>query len=169
MSVVADANGVVTGRFTIPPNVPAGAKTVAFEGAKNVGTRGSAVFIGQGSLTVQTLRQVNTVTNYWTDPLAQTFVLDADTQICGADVWFTASGGDARIQIREVSNGVPTRVVLAEAHVPASSMIISGADIPASCSPCPWPCPATWNTPWSYCATTPQPPWPLRKWASSTP
>lgn len=126
MSVVADENGVVTGRFTIPPNVPAGAKTVAFEGAENVGTRGSAVFVGQGNLTVQTLRQINTVTNYWVDPLAQTFVLDADTQLCGVDVWFTASGGDARIQIREVSNGVPTRVVLAEAHVPASSMVISG-------------------------------------------
>ncbi len=126
MSVVADENGVATGRFTIPPNVPAGAKTVEFEGAENVGTRGSAVFVGQGNLTVQTLRQVNTVTNYWTDPLAQTFVFEADTQLCGVDVWFTASGGDARAQIREVSNGVPTRVVLAEVHIPASSMVVTG-------------------------------------------
>lgn len=126
MSVVADENGVATGRFTIPPNVPAGAKTVEFEGAENVGTRGSAVFVGQGNLTVQTLRQVNTVTNYWTDPLAQTFVFEADTQLCGVDLWFTASGGDARVQIREVSNGVPTRVVLAETHVLASSMVVTG-------------------------------------------
>ena len=124
--LVANDQGVITGRFTIPPHIPAGAKTVAFEGAENVGTRGSAVFVGQGNLTVQTLQQVNTVTTYWVDPLAQTFVLDGDTQICGADLWFTASGGDARIQLREVSNGVPTRVVLAEVHVPASSMVISG-------------------------------------------
>jgi hypothetical protein len=64
-----DANGVVTGTFTIPEKVPAGAKTVTFRGGEG-GTSGSAPFVGQGRLTVQTLRQVNTVTYTHIDPLA---------------------------------------------------------------------------------------------------
>lgn len=124
--LAADANGTITGTFTIPEGIPAGAKTVSFAGGTVNGSRGSAVFVGQGELTIQTMRQVNTITTVWIDPLAQTFVLETDTQICGVDLWFTASGGDARVQLREVSNGVPTRVVLAEAHVPAAAMVVTG-------------------------------------------
>lgn len=123
--VVADNSGVARGKFTIPKGIPAGAKTVTFRGAEG-GNRGSAVFVGQGKLTVQTLRQVNTITTVWVDPLAQTFVLDANTQLCGVDIWFTAKGGDVRVQIREVQNGVPTRTILAEAFVPFASIVASG-------------------------------------------
>lgn len=90
------------------------------------GSRASAVFVGQGQLTVNTLRQVNTITTIWVDPLAQTFVLDKATQLAGVDLWFTAKGGDVRLQIRDVANGVPSRTVLAEAHIPASSIVVSG-------------------------------------------
>lgn len=124
--ITANAEGVLHGKFTIPPNVPAGAKTVTLQGAENIGTRGEAVFVGQGKLTTQTLRKVNTITNVWIDPLAQTFVLDTTTQICGVDLWFTAKGSDVRVQIREVQNGVPSRTILAEAFMPKESIVVSG-------------------------------------------
>ena len=125
MALVADNTGVIEGKFRIPPHITAGAKTVTFSGSEG-GTTGSAVFIGQGTLTVETLRQVHTVTNVWVDPLAQTFVLDEVKQLCGVDLWFTKSGGDARGQIREVANGFPSRVILAEAKVPKEKMVITG-------------------------------------------
>ena len=121
----ADGNGTLDGSFRIPAKVPSGAKAVTFTGKG--GSRASAVFVGQGQLTVNTLRQVNTITTIWVDPLAQTFVLDKATQLAGVDLWFTAKGGDARLQIRDVANGVPTRTVLAEALIPASSIVVSGS------------------------------------------
>ena len=125
-TLTADSKGNLSGTFTIPANVPAGAKTVEFKGGEG-GSKGSAVFVGQGTLTAQTLRQVRTVTTYWVDPLAQTVVLDNDTQLAGVDLWFSAKGqGGVRVQIREVSNGVPTRTVLGEAIVPVEQIVISG-------------------------------------------
>ena len=124
VSGTADGNGTLDGSFHIPAKVPSGAKAVTFTGKG--GSRASAVFVGQGQLTVNTLRQVNTITTIWVDPLAQTFVLDKATQLAGVDLWFTAKGGDARLQIRDVANGVPTRTVLTEAHIPASSIVVSG-------------------------------------------
>lgn len=124
VSGTADGSGALSGTFRIPPNVPAGAKTVAFVGKG--GTRASAVFVGQGELTVTTLRQVNTITTVWVDPLAQTVVLDRNVQLAGVDLWFTACGGDARLQIREVQNGVPTRAILAEADIPRAAVVLNG-------------------------------------------
>lgn len=122
----ANASGVLTGSFHIPASVPAGSKSVVFDGAG--GSHGTAVFTGQGTLTTQTLQQVTSVTSWYYDPLAQTFVVDEDMQLAGADLWFTAKGpGEVRVQLREVSGGVPTRAVLAEAVVASSDIVISGA------------------------------------------
>lgn len=121
----ANASGVLTGTFRIPASVPAGSKSVVFDGAG--GSHGSAVFTGQGTLTTQTLRQVTSVTSWFYDPLAQTFVVDEDMQLSGADLWFTAKGpGDVRVQLREVSGGVPTRATLAEAVLPAADIVTTG-------------------------------------------
>lgn len=124
VSGTADGSGALSGTFRIPPNIPAGAKTVAFAGKG--GSRASAVFVGQGELTVTTLRQVNTITTVWVDPLAQTFVPDRNVQLAGVDLWFTACGGDVRLQIREVQNGVPTRAILAEADIPRAAVVLDG-------------------------------------------
>ncbi|MDR0477092.1 MAG: DUF4815 domain-containing protein [Desulfobulbaceae bacterium] len=121
----ANASGVVTGSFVIPPNIPAGAKTVTFRGPEG-GSEGSAAFVGQGQLTVQVLRTVNTVTYSHIDPLAQTFSLDDTMQVCGVDLWFTAKQGEVRVQIREVQNGFPTRVILAEAVIQPGNIIVNG-------------------------------------------
>jgi len=120
----ANSNGVVTGSFTIPSGVPAGSKSVVFNGAQ--GSHGEAVFTGQGSLTVQTLRTLRVITNYRIDPLAQTFVLDADTQCTGCDLWFTACGGDVTVQIRETANGVPTTNILAQGKAAQTSVVVTG-------------------------------------------
>lgn len=122
-TITADENGVARGVFTIPPNVPAGAKTVVVSAHSR---QGQAVFVGQGTLTVQTLRQVKQVTTVWVDPLAQTFVAEEAMQLAGVDLYFTAAGGDAQVQIREVVNGVPTRVVFAEAHIAREDMVVTG-------------------------------------------
>lgn len=122
-TITADENGVARGVFTIPPNVPAGAKTVVVSAHSR---QGQAVFVGQGTLTVQTLRQVKQVTTVWVDPLAQTFVAEEAMQLAGVDLYFTAAGGDAQVQIREVVNGVPTRVVFAEAHIARADMVVTG-------------------------------------------
>lgn len=124
--IIADATGALSGTFVIPPKIPAGAKTVTFQGAPVGGNSGSAVFVGQGRLTVNTLRQVQTITTTWYDPLAQTFVLDANAQICGVDLWFTNKSGEVRVQIREVQNGVPTRTILAEAVLAPENIVVTG-------------------------------------------
>ncbi len=124
--LAADAAGVIRGTLAIPAGVPAGVKPVEFRGDEE-GSTAQATFVGQGTLEVTTLRQVQTVTNTSIDPLAQTFTLDNAVQLAGADLWFTARGGSGvRVQIREVSNGVPTRTVLAEAVVPAEKIVVTG-------------------------------------------
>ena len=124
MTVIADSAGKVSGKFTIPANIPSGSKSVKFTGAG--GSHGEAVFVGQGSLTTQTLRQVTSVTNWYYDPLAQTFTLTRAVQLAGVDLWFTAKETEVRVQIREVSNGVPSRVVLTEAVASPDDIVVSG-------------------------------------------
>lgn len=122
--LTADAEGKLSGVVTIPPGIPAGAKLVEFRGN---GSTAQATFVGQGTLEVTTYRSVQTVTNTNIDPLAQTFTLDKPAQVAGADLWFTAKGpAGVRMQIRECSNGLPTRTVLAEAIVSPENIVVTG-------------------------------------------
>lgn len=159
-TVTADSSGKLTGTFTIPADVPAGTKLVEFRGGEG-GSTAQATFVGQGTLEVTTLRQVQTVTNTNIDPLAQTFMLDKAVQLAGVDVWFTARGDSGvRVQIRDVSNGVPTRTVLAEAVVPAASLVVTGGGIPVSGSTRRWRWRRPRNMRWSFSATTRTQRWP---------
>ena len=111
---VADASGVVAGSFRIPPKVPAGSKPVTVSGSG--GSRGETIFVGQGELTVQTLRRVTTVVLRNSDPLAQTFILNEVCQLAAIDLWFTAKHTSRVIvQIRETTVGMPNLNILAEA------------------------------------------------------
>lgn len=116
MTVQANAQGVAQGKFTIPANVPAGAKLVQFSGSG--GSTGRAVFTGSGTITNEVRRAVSTlIVNFW-DPLAQTFTLAETQQIAAVDLWFAAKGTSTVIvQLRETSNGVPTRTVLGEVRL----------------------------------------------------
>lgn len=102
MTLTADANGVVQGKFTIPAAVTAGNKLVDFVGSG--GSHGSAVFQGQGVLSTQTLQMVTTTTTRFYDPLAQTFSLSSAYQIGGVDLYITAVGASAiTVQIRNAA------------------------------------------------------------------
>lgn len=122
--LAADQTGKLSGKFTIPEGIPAGSKSVQFTGTG--GSHGEAVFVGQGSLTTQTLRQIASVTQWYYDPIAQTFTLERAVQLAGVDLWFTAKETEVRVQVREVSNGVPSRVVLAEAIVAPENIVATG-------------------------------------------
>lgn len=130
MTLIADSNGIVRGKFTIPEKIAAGTKKVDFVGADSVGTRGSTTFTGQGTLITDVFQNVTTITRtFWyetIDPLAQTFTLDRDTQLAGVDLWFTAAGGDARVQLRTTQNGHPSPTVLADISVPCGDLVTTG-------------------------------------------
>lgn len=123
MPLVADSNGVVSGRFRIPDNIPSGVKDVVFVGGG--GTVGRATFIGRGLELIEE-REVETtrvVQRY--DPLAQTFSLAAPRQLSGVDLLVKAKGSAAvEVQIREVENGVPTQVVLTSSRKRAADMVV---------------------------------------------
>lgn len=145
MTLVADANGVVRGKFTIPAGVTSGTKEVVVIGAG--GSRGSATFSGQGTLERQTWQQQTTVTETrWqsppppvpnnggdggrsgrTDPLAQTFTLDASAQIAAVDLFFAVKPTSAtRVQIRETTAGFPNQTIVAQANIPLPGIAIGG-------------------------------------------
>ncbi len=136
--LTGDAEGRLSGVFTIPAGIPTGAKRVEFTGAG--GTRGIATFIGSGIVTTAQLRQVTTQT--WTvdatpdvndgnggpdggaDPVGQTFTLAAAEALTGIRVKFAAIGDAGKgvtAQLREVRDGAITRSVLAEAPIDMSA------------------------------------------------
>ncbi|TMO67256.1 hypothetical protein [Pseudoalteromonas aurantia] len=119
--IKANQQGEVTGRFTIPSNIPAGRKRVEFTGAGK--SNGSAVYTGSGTIRVETMRQVNTLITQRYDPLAQTFTLEQNRFIAAVDLWFKAKGPEAvQVQIREVVQGVPTQNVLAQTSVDSADI-----------------------------------------------
>ena len=127
-NIVADASGQARGRFVIPEKIPAGAKTVEVRGKGK--SRGSAVFVGSGELTVNTLRTVTTV-SWWTedfdvDPQSETFSLDQGRMVCGLDLWFTAVGGEVRVQLRDSANGLPGKAIYAEAAKMPYDIVTNG-------------------------------------------
>lgn len=126
MTLIADANGNISGKFHIPDNVPAGTKNVVFVGtgipANNgfpavAATRGRARYIGVGLEEIEERQVTTTTTEYRYDPLAQTFTMEQDRQICEVKLWITVkSTTPIEVQIREVENGVPTDVILARSR-----------------------------------------------------
>ncbi len=133
----ADSSGFVSTNFTIPANTPAGTKLFEIEGSG--GSYGSAVFVGQGTLNVNTWRNRITTTITTTnttntanivrnvDPLAQTFVLPVSETVAGIELWFSKKGEkDVTVQIRETSLGMPTPRALTEGRISASSIVTNG-------------------------------------------
>jgi hypothetical protein len=122
----ADQAGALASSFRIPPNIPAGAKSVVFTGSG--GSGGQAVFVGQGQLTVQVLRNVTSRYRVWVDPLAQTFALAEACQICGVELWFTKKHTSrVVVQIRETTVGMPNTVILGEAVLAPADLRVDGS------------------------------------------
>lgn len=130
-TLVAGDDGL-RGKFRIPKGVPAGTKTVRFIGAG--GALAETLFTGQGELLRRNLTNINlnlsdgiSFTPIFVDPVAQTFVINEQMEICGVKLWFTDIGGaDVLVQLRDVTSGVPGREVLAEAKIKASDIKKNG-------------------------------------------
>lgn len=147
----ANASGILTGSFEIPPGVPAGTKAVRFEGSG--GSKAGALYSAQGWRTTvshESLSVFSTVffeppaQQQWggggggdssggdasgggADPVAQTFRLAEARQICGVSLKFTHRGDAAkitRVQIREVDPGGPSDVVVAQRMIDMSAVTV---------------------------------------------
>lgn len=117
----ADTLGRVSGKFTIPANVPAGRKEVRALGAQ--GSLGGAMYVGDGTITNTVQQRLTTTILTLYDPVAQTFTLAGAEQVPGVDVFFTTLGTKPiRVQLRETGYGVPSQVVLAESILQPSQM-----------------------------------------------
>jgi hypothetical protein len=128
-SITADAHGALSGVFTIPANIPAGRKLVVFSG--HGGSRGEAIFQGEGTLTVRTLRNVTNVTRRWfwtgVDPLAQTFSLPSSEQIVSVELAFRSKGSsDVMVDLRTTDIGLPTATVVSRVRKGVSDISTSG-------------------------------------------
>lgn len=123
MAIVADANGVIKGKFKIPANIQAGAKSVELVGSG--GSTGSAVFVGEGNLVSEVLQSVTRTTQTYYDPLAQTFSLSEENQLGGVEIFVTAKGATAMsVQIRETQTGFPTQTILAESTIEPAQITV---------------------------------------------
>lgn len=125
MSVQANASGEISGKFTIPAEVRAGAKLVELIGAG--GSRGLATFVGSGEIVDIVRQRVTTVRQERMnlDPLAQTFTLQNRAQIAAADVWICAQGSTrVRVQIRETEVGMPNQRVVAESEKFSADLVV---------------------------------------------
>ena len=114
----------VSGRFTVPANQPVGTATVEVIGDQ--GSRGTATYTANHSITVETRRMVTTVYQYY-DPLAETFSLTEGRYVGAVDLWFTAKGSSrVTVQIRDTVNGYPNRNVLAQSIVYPTAINTNG-------------------------------------------
>lgn len=132
-ALVAAGNGLMVGKFTIPPDVPAGTKEVVVIGTG--GSRASALFTGQGTLV---MREAQQVIKYWYerfDPLAQSLTLADPAHVAGIDLWFTAKQNSVLVQLREVEAGFPTPRVLAEKRLQSADINTNGSATRVTWSP----------------------------------
>lgn len=121
MAISANNQGVLSGAFTIPAGIPSGAKLVEFIGEG--GSRGTATFVGEGTIVDRVRRNVVRTTIQRYDPLAQTFTLLEPMQLSGAEVFVVDKGtSQLVIQIRDVELGFPTQRILAETRLSAAQV-----------------------------------------------
>ncbi|SBW14322.1 hypothetical protein BR10RB9215_C11148 [Brucella sp. 10RB9215] len=78
----ADENGVITGSFTIPANVPTGSKSIFFEGS--AGTVAGCGYVARGSITVEEYRltsSMETTTDTLPQPVINNTVINNVTNV----------------------------------------------------------------------------------------
>lgn len=132
----ADASGVVEHTFTVPANIPAGAKRV--EAAGVASGVGAATFTGEGVVQTEVRRRVATVEEFHVDPVAQSIMLRQGRHVGGVDLLFTAVGpSQIVVQMRNMVNGYPGRDILAEARRRPADVATNGQ-----------PTRFTWNPVW---------------------
>jgi len=121
VALAANNLGQLRGKFRVPANVPAGRKEVIVSGSQ--GSRGGALFIGEGTMETYALNRLISTLIYRYDPLAQTFTMSAAEQVKAIDLYVLTKGAKPiRVQIRETGFGVPSQVVLCECVLPAAQI-----------------------------------------------
>lgn len=135
VSGVADANGTLTGSFTLPAGIPTGEKAVEFFGNSSYG---DCTFIGASEISYPVILRQGTRSGRRRkkkrcDPVAQTFTLDEDRILTGADVKFCKRGNGPQIvylQLRETTVGIPQTDVIAEGIFDMSTLAVDGNGVP---------------------------------------
>lgn len=124
MTLITDGSGNASGTFTIPANIPTGAKLVEAVGSE--GSRALAIFDAQNRELVRTVRRIRSRP---VDPVAQTFRLEQSRWVTAISVQFAAKGSNSNpviLEIRETDLGLPTAIALAEGSIAGSSITTSG-------------------------------------------
>jgi hypothetical protein len=141
MPLIANAQGEVEGKFTVPGGIPSGSKLIRVHGQN--GNKGEAVYVGQGAAERQKHDQHRNNNHHgkrWksppkprkraadgTDPIAQTFTLENTTQVTGLDLWFAvAPTSRTQVQLRDTANGLPGSEIIAEAVLDVGSVVVAG-------------------------------------------
>ena len=138
----ANAQGVITNSFIIPPMIAAGVKRVEATGSAD--SAAQSLFQGQGTLDVTTRRRITTIVRPTLginplqvgpgagrqniDPLAQPFILTEGRFISAIDVKFCAKGSAANavyVEIVTVRDGTPTTEVLAQCILDVTPVILN--------------------------------------------
>lgn len=124
-TVRADASGVVKAKFNIPENVRTGTREVVLQNSSNVATS-SYTSIGTKRTTVDTVTTTR-ITMTAIDPLAQTFQFDKNTTLTSVGAYFSAKDtvDNVIVQIRDVVNGYPGTMILAEKVITPDDILIS--------------------------------------------
>ncbi|TMP46330.1 hypothetical protein CWB96_00415 [Pseudoalteromonas citrea] len=120
---IADANGVLKGKFTIAPNTySAGRKLVKIVGS--FGTEADASFTGKGTITTEEWQTKFSGGFQRWDPLAQTFTLTEDHYISGVDIKMTHIGTEQIVvQLRTTTVGIPDKTI-AEVRVNPADLVL---------------------------------------------
>ena len=113
----ANPAGELSATFMVPPNIPAGTKTVQALGAG--GSMGRADYTGRGTITLEERRRVTTIFEQF-DPVYQSFTPTEGFHFGSYVFRFAAIGNRDEpvvVQLREAVQGEPDRTVVAEAIV----------------------------------------------------
>ncbi|QDP42875.1 hypothetical protein HWC53_gp214 [Bacillus phage vB_BmeM-Goe8] len=114
-TIMANAAGQATGKFTIPAGIRTGIREVTLQNASNMAI---ATYTAQGTLksTEEVITKTRVTINLY-DPLAQSFVFPQDRVVTSFDVFFASKSttDNIIIQVRGLSEGgFPNQTVYAE-------------------------------------------------------
>ncbi|QIW88700.1 tail fiber protein [Bacillus phage P59] len=125
-TVNANAQGVASGKFTIPAGIRTGVREVVLQNDDNLAM---ATYTAQGTLktTEEVITKTRVTINLY-DPLAQSFVFPQDRVVTSFDVYFASKSSTDNIiaQVRGLSDGgFPNQTVYAERILKPSDITTS--------------------------------------------
>lgn len=127
-TIMSDANGKASGKFTIPEGVRTGVREVVLQNDSN-----SAIttYVAQGTLktTEEVVTRTRVTVNLY-DPLAQSFAFPQDRVVTSFDLYFASksSSDNVIVQVRGLSEGgFPNQTVYAE-RILTPAQIVTSSD-----------------------------------------